>query len=290
MKLKKQTAAIIISVLMLNAQCFAMTSASYSISTSGVGAANGNLSSSSYSGCGGAGSGAVGTTSSTNYSGISGPYGAVFLATGTTPPVVSDLKIDSMAIIDGDLIKGDGTLTATVTDNIGVDTSKSSVEVDGVFTNFSALTSPSTYEAATGALSYKLNISSSGDHTVKIHAVDTNNNATTVSRSVKTNSGDLAAVAVRFYPNPFNPNSAAGVIAYQLNKDSDVSIYIFNAIGQLIYRSNCSSGTAGGHIGYNEVAWDGKDDFGAIVGNDIYFVRIISAGKVIGKTKIAVIK
>ena len=286
---KKITAAII-ALMLLNTQSFAMISASYTISTSGIAARNGTVSSSSYGGSAGAGIGAVGRTSSASYSGISGPYGAVLLATGTTPPVISDFKIDSMTIVDGDLIKGDATLTATVTDNLGVDTVKSSVEVDGVFTAFSALTSPSTYEAAMGALSYKLNISSSGDHTVKIIAVDTNNNATSFLRSVKTNSGDLIALAVCFYPNPFNPNSAAGAIAYQLNKDSDVSIYIFNAIGQLIYRSNCMSGASGGHVGYNEVAWDGKDDFGAIVGNDIYFVRVVSGGKVIGRTKIAVIK
>ena len=281
----KALSAFVLVVFFASGAC-----ASYTTSTHGVGAGSGSVSSSSYSGPAGAGVGAVGRTSSSSYSGISGPYGAIFLATDTTPPVVSSFKIDSITIIDGDLIKRDGTLTATVTDNIGVDTSKSSVEVDGAFTKFSALTSPSSYDAATGALSYNISISTSGDHTIKIHAFDTNNNATVVSRSVKTNSGDLAAIAVRFYPNPFNPNSASGVIAYQLNKDSDVSVYIFNAIGQLIYRANFLSGATGGHVGYNEVPWDGKDDFGSIVGNDIYFVRVVSGGKVIGKTKIAVIK
>jgi hypothetical protein len=267
-----------------------MNSANYGISTSGVGAASGSLSSASYSGSGGAGLGAVGRTSSTSYSGVSGSGGTGFLAADAAPPVISDLKIDSSGIVNGDLIKSDGTLTALVTDNIGIDTSKSSVEVDGIFTAFSSLASPSTYNAATGALSFKLAISSSGNHVIEINAVDTSNNVTAVSRSVKTDSGDLAASAVMFYPNPFNPNNAAGVIAYQLNKDSDVSVYIFNAIGRIIYKKNYLSGTTGGETGYNEVGWDGKDASGAVVGNDLYFVRLVSGGKVIGKTKIAVIK
>lgn len=286
----KKTLSVLILIIFLSSNAGATSSASYSIPAHGIAASAGSLSSSSYSGSGGAGAGPVGSTSSVSYSGVSGASGSVFLAADTTAPSVTLLKIDSKDIVDGDLINSDGTLTATLTDNTGVDTTLSSVEVDGTFKLLSSLSSPSSYDAVTGALTYKLSISTSGDHAVKIHAVDVNNNATVLSRSVKTSSGDLAATAVRFYPNPFNPNNAAGVIAYQLNKDSEVSTFIFNAAGQLIYRSTCLSGAAGGQVGYNQVTWDGRDDFGAVVGNDIYFVRVVSGGKVIGKAKIAVIK
>ncbi len=288
--MRLNTLIVFVLMMSLASNAGAMSSASYSISASGVAATSGSGSSSSYSSSASAGGGAVGTSSSLSYSGLSGSGGSISLSTDTTPPVIADLKIDSSSVINGDQIKNNGTLTATVTDNIGIDTAKSSVEVDGAFTTFASLASPSGYNVTTGALTFILNIASNGDHTVAVHAVDTNNNVTIVSRSTKVNTGDLGATLVRFYPNPFNPNSAAGVIAYQLNKDADVSVYIFDAVGQVIYKNNYLSGAMGGATGYNEVAWNGKDASGSIVGNDIYFVRLVSNGKVIGKTKIAVIK
>ena len=43
-------------------------------------------------------------------------------------------------------------------------------------------------------------------------------------------------------------------------------------------------------IGYNQKSWDGRDDYGQIVSNGVYLVRIVADGKLVGKDKIWVIK
>ncbi|MFA4967456.1 MAG: T9SS type A sorting domain-containing protein [Candidatus Margulisiibacteriota bacterium] len=97
--------------------------------------------------------------------------------------------------------------------------------------------------------------------------------------------------AVLCYKNPFNPSVGESTnITYTLSNNADISIYIYNIIGQLIKKINRSSGTAGGSAGYNEVPWTGRSDFNEIVGNDVYFVKVVSGGNVLGKCKLAVLK
>ncbi len=277
-------------LFLLPAVAFAASSTNYSSPMSIVGAGGGNSSSSNYSGTSAVGASAVGKSVSANYIGISGGLGFSIYSGDTTPPVISNTQMDGKSLVSHDYIKKDGTLTATVTDETAIDIAASSVEVDGVAVTFANLTGSSSYNAATGALSYKLNITADGDHSISIRAVDTSGNTTIISQSLKVDTGDLKATSVYMYPNPFNPNHGAGVIAYQLSKDGDTSIYIFNMIGRLVYKRSFASGQAGAQAGYNEVSWDGKSDFGETLGNDIYFLRIVSGGKPIGRTKIAVIK
>lgn len=92
-------------------------------------------------------------------------------------------------------------------------------------------------------------------------------------------------------PNPFNPGIGQRTeICYQLGQDAEVTIYIFNTNNQLIKKISCSAGSTGGQEGYNKVTWDGISDFAEVVANDIYFARVVSGGKQLGKCKIAVIK
>ena len=66
--------------------------------------------------------------------------------------------------------------------------------------------------------------------------------------------------------------------------------YIFDIRGVLIKKTNYPSGSMGGKAGYDEVTWDGKDDFGSTVGNGIYPFRIVAGGRVLGRGKIAVLE
>jgi len=268
----------------------ASLSGNYNLPVSIIGAGGGSNSSTNFTGTGIAGGPPGGKTTSPNYINIGGGAGSILIAADAGKPVILNFKIDGKTIVNGDYIKKDGTLTATVTDETGIDTNLSSVEVGGDFTTFRSLTGASTYDASTGGLTFKLNIATDGDHIISIHAVDVSGNSRTVSRTVKVDTSELKAVSVFMYPNPFNPNTGAGVIAYQLNKEAETSVYIFNAIGQLIYRRNYIAGSSGAQVGYNEVPWDGRSDFGEIVGNDVYFLRVVSGGKPVGRTKIAVIK
>jgi hypothetical protein len=69
------------------------------------------------------------------------------------------------------------------------------------------------------------------------------------------------------YPNPFN---ASTTIPYQLNEPSNVTILIYNILGQRV-RELVSTYQP---PGYYLLSWDGKDQFGSVVASGIYLCRI----------------
>lgn len=269
----------------------AVSSSNYSQPMQDVNSGGANLNSSNYSGASSAGGSAAGKTANANFTLISGGLSmmSVLSTADVTAPVISNVKIDEKAIVTGDYIQKEGILTASITDETVVDRDLSSIEVDGVLTSFSQLTGVSTYNATTGTLFVKLNFSNDGGHNIKIYATDIYANTSNFSTAVKVDNGDLKATGVYVYPNPYRGvgNMAIG---YQLNKAANTSIFIFNAVGRLIYRQNFVLGAEGAHIGYNEVSWNVHSDFGEMLANDIYFLRIVSDNKPVGRAKIAVIK
>lgn len=84
------------------------------------------------------------------------------------------------------------------------------------------------------------------------------------------------------YPNPFNPNTS---IKYQVPNASNVSIIIYNAIGQEVVRLLNKHHEAG----YYSIAWDGKDSFGKSVHSGIYLYKM-TAGNYSSVKKMLVIK
>ena len=69
------------------------------------------------------------------------------------------------------------------------------------------------------------------------------------------------------YPNPFNPRTT---ISYDLPSDADVSIIIYDAIGQEIRRLVSQHYTAGRY----SIQWDAKDFMGRSVGSGVYIAKI----------------
>jgi len=69
------------------------------------------------------------------------------------------------------------------------------------------------------------------------------------------------------YPNPFNPET---IIEYQLPKDTQVRLRIFNLLGQHIRTLVDEQKEAG----YHRVKWDGKDVFGKEVTSGMYIYAI----------------
>jgi hypothetical protein len=68
-------------------------------------------------------------------------------------------------------------------------------------------------------------------------------------------------------PNPFNPSTK---IMYALPAASDVTISVFNVLGQRVTE------LVNGHeeAGFHEVIWNGKDNAGRSVASGVYFYRI----------------
>ena len=69
------------------------------------------------------------------------------------------------------------------------------------------------------------------------------------------------------YPNPFNPRTT---ISYDLPADTDVSVIIYDAIGQEIRQLVSRHYTAGRY----SVQWDAKDHMGRSVGSGVYIAKI----------------
>ena len=73
------------------------------------------------------------------------------------------------------------------------------------------------------------------------------------------------------YPNPFNP---ATRIAFALPQNADVSLGIYNLLGQEIRRLVHDNRAAGVHV----VEWDGRNGSGAAVASGVYLYRLQAAG------------
>jgi hypothetical protein len=71
------------------------------------------------------------------------------------------------------------------------------------------------------------------------------------------------------YPNPFNPETN---IEFSLAKEQNVSLVVFNLLGQQVRTLVNSSLSAGDHVAH----WDGRNDNGANVPSGIYFYRIFT--------------
>ncbi|MFQ5652230.1 MAG: T9SS type A sorting domain-containing protein [bacterium] len=85
------------------------------------------------------------------------------------------------------------------------------------------------------------------------------------------------------YPNPFNPTTN---ITYDLPKDSEVTLQVFNVLGQkvrnLVFQQKQQAGSY-------TVQWDGKDEVGRSVASGLYFYSI-KAGDFIKSQKMTLLK
>ena len=76
------------------------------------------------------------------------------------------------------------------------------------------------------------------------------------------------------YPNPFNPETW---IAYMLAQESEVSINIYDAEGQVVRLLQLGRKTAGVYVEQSDAAyWDGRRDTGTPVSSGIYFYSLIT--------------
>jgi len=89
------------------------------------------------------------------------------------------------------------------------------------------------------------------------------------------------------YPNPFNPETW---IPYQLAKNAEVTIKIYNAFGQLIKTISSGEKEAGFYTNKDEAAyWDGMTGTGEPVASGVYFYNI-KAGEFYATRRMVIIK
>lgn len=210
----------------------------------------------------------------------------------STAPTILNLKFDGKTIVNNDYVNNAVTVTALVSDTAsGINTNTSSIEIDSVQTSFANLSGSSSFNAATGLLTWKsAAMLTETTHTFTIHARNNAGESTSQTATFKVGSGAVGAQTVLPYPNPFNPSTQQLEITYYLTKDSSVTIWIVNALGQPILKNDYASGSTGGTAGYNSVTWNGINAFGQRITNDVYFCKITPGGRVLGSCKIAVLQ
>ena len=84
------------------------------------------------------------------------------------------------------------------------------------------------------------------------------------------------------YPNPFNPITT---LSYDLPKDSDVRLTIFDMLGNEVARLVNSNQQAG----FKSVHWDAKDSMGRPVSAGVYLYQI-QAGEFVHTKKMVLLK
>jgi hypothetical protein len=82
------------------------------------------------------------------------------------------------------------------------------------------------------------------------------------------------------YPNPFNPSTT---IEYELPRRSEVTIKIYNSLGQHV-KTLISGETV--EAAPHSIMWDGRDDSGGRVSSGVYFYTLRSGDYVSTKKSI----
>ena len=80
------------------------------------------------------------------------------------------------------------------------------------------------------------------------------------------------------FPNPFNPDTR---IQFSLPHEGEVSLRIYNGVGQLVRSLADGNHRAGLYL----VPWDGRDDAGRGVATGTYFYRLEMAGRGLAQTR-----
>lgn len=118
-----------------------------------------------------------------------------------------------------------------------------------------------------GTLIYQLPKLSEGPHSVQIIAFD-NQNLPQVAEAhfVAKQSGPISMENLLIYPNPVK-NEAH--ITFIISEASDITLDLFTMSGKRIRRIKSFV-----QPGFNQIPFDGRDEFGARLANNTYFIRV----------------
>ena len=86
------------------------------------------------------------------------------------------------------------------------------------------------------------------------------------------------------FPNPFNPDTT---IKYELAESADVTLLIYNVLGQVVRTLVLSDSQPPGRY---QIRWNGMDDRGVSVSSGVYFYRISAEGKFHDVRKLMLLK
>ncbi|MFI5220954.1 MAG: type IX secretion system sortase PorU [Bacteroidia bacterium] len=125
-----------------------------------------------------------------------------------------------------------------------------------------------------GEVNYRFKNLSPGKNSLKLRAWDVYNNMSegTLDFVVAT-SADLALQHVLNYPNPFTTHTTFHFDHNKAGEELQVTIQVFTISGKLIKTLFAETVASTGH--FDQVSWDGRDDFGDHIGKGVYVYKVI---------------
>lgn len=91
------------------------------------------------------------------------------------------------------------------------------------------------------------------------------------------------------YPNPMSWSKQNGIIGYELNKSSDIEIFVFDMRGIRIFHTYIKADDIGGRSGYNRVPFR-LSNIGRELPTGVYKYVVMADGDVLGYSKMGVIR
>ena len=116
-----------------------------------------------------------------------------------------------------------------------------------------------------------------GIHTIEYYAVDQHGHKeiAKMSKNIYISTQVTGINEVINYPNPFHAGKEPTFIEYNLSRNSNVTITIYDLLGQIVWKKKFSEGENGGRTNEtNRVEWWGRNGLGELVGNGGYICRI----------------
>lgn len=221
------------------------------------------------------------------------------IITDNEGPVI-DLFLGDRAFMEGGLTNDEPKLIADLSDENGINTSG-----NGIGHDITVILDENTKNTiilndfykgglgdfTKGEIIYPFSKLSAGRHTITLKAWDNLNNSGKASTEFfVAESAELTLKNILNYPNPF---SSLTHFAFEHNKPGDglvIKIEIYSIAGRLVKTIEAVDNGVGNR--FDNIEWDGLDDFGDPLGNGLYIYKLSvrdSSGKIIEKTQKLVI-
>ena len=231
--------------------------------------------------------------------------GCMRIVVDYSAPLISLFTIDGQRKVSGDVVDTHPVVEATITDNYSaISTSSISILLDDglpSMVSYNWQTSSPNMSFTGGIFKFTIPSILSATITHNLTFIVNDVAATTNVSIIQLNNLRVIAGVVTvlngpaFNPNPFNPmsinsNYQTSRIAYELSESADLQVNIYNMRGESIWRRSFSSGTLGARSGYNEVFWNGTNDYGELCGNGVYIVQLVNGSRLLAKGKVVILK
>ena len=196
-----------------------------------------------------------------------------------------------MILRNNDYVNSSFTLKVTVDSVIATTTNNIKLVVKAGNTTINEVSFAPTFNSNLILIPITLSV---GLTDIKISAIDWfygDSNLVQKSVIVADNSDSVALKSgskILCYPMPYNPSLGNMDIAYELTIQSDVEIYVYNLLGQVVWKNLFYKGLNGGTTGYNQVSFDGEDAFRDKLAIGMYFIQIVHGKSVLGTSKFLV--